>query len=282
MPFSLRDTLGGTLQTLAQRAHGKGIELACRIAPEIPDDLIGDAGRLRQILVNLVGNAIKFTEHGEVVVAVALDDVSGPGVALRMSVADTGIGIDGDKLAAIFEPFEQADGSTTRRYGGTGLGLAIATKLVEIMGGRMWVDSQPGRGSTFWFTVVLGTQPELATSHERSDVSLNSPEGMSILIVDDNATNRAILKEILTNWQAVPHAVADGPAALNALITAAMRGQPFSIALIDQMMPGMDGLELARRIREEPLIADVRMLLLTSAGLPDDTLSLGPGASLPA
>ena len=274
MPFALRDALDGTLQTLALRAHGKGLELACRIAPEIPDDVIGDAGRLRQIIVNLVGNAIKFTERGEVIVTVAQEDVSERGVALRISVADTGIGIDSKKLDTIFEPFEQADGSTTRRYGGTGLGLAIAVKLVEIMGGRIWVDSAPGQGSTFWFTLVLGTQPAINTAPAQTEPNLNSLEGISILIVDDNATNRRILEEVLTNWCALPVAVADGPAALDALRAAAMRGQPFSIALIDQMMPEMDGLELARCIREKPLIADVRMLLLTSGGLPEDTLSL--------
>ncbi len=157
-PFALRDALDETLQALALRSHSKGLELACRIAPDVPDRLIGDSGRLRQVIVNLVGNAIKFTERGEVVASVSVEESSDTAVTLRVAVADTGIGIPSDKLQTIFQPFEQADGSTTRRFGGTGLGLTISCKLVELMGGSIWVESEPGKGSTFWFTVKMGVR----------------------------------------------------------------------------------------------------------------------------
>jgi len=268
VPFALRDSLHETLQALALRAHAKCIELACRIAPEIPDTLVGDPGRLRQVLVNLVGNAIKFTERGEVVVAVSLEKSDGEQVVLRFAVSDTGIGIPAEKQRTIFEPFEQADGTTTRRFGGTGLGLTISVKLVELMEGRIEVESEPGRGSTFSFTTVLGVQPRDASCPIEPDVL--RLDGLPVLIVDDNATNRLILNEIMTSWGARPVAVAGGPAALEALRAAAARSEPFTIALIDGIMPDMDGLELARRIRGEPGIAGVRLLLLTSAGRPED------------
>jgi two-component system sensor histidine kinase/response regulator len=268
-PFSLRTALDETLQALALRAHAKGLELACRIAPDVPDAVMGDSGRLRQVLVNLVGNAIKFTERGEVVAAVALDDHVRAGITLRVAVADTGIGISVDKLNTIFQPFEQADNSTTRRFGGTGLGLPISAKLVELMGGRIWVESKAGVGSTFWFTVELGVQQPNASS--RSVPDLLQLEDLPVLIVDDNATNCLILEEVLTSWGARPVAVASGPAALDALRCAAARREPFPIALVDGMMPVMDGLDLAEHIRSEPEIAAVRLLLLTSAGQPEDT-----------
>jgi CheY-like chemotaxis protein/HPt (histidine-containing phosphotransfer) domain-containing protein len=272
MPFSLRDALDETLQALALRAHSKGLELACRTTPDTPDALIGDACRLRQVLVNLVGNAIKFTDRGEILVTAGLDSPSSEGAVLRFSVADTGIGIPAEKLEMIFQPFEQADGSTTRRFGGSGLGLTISAKLVELMGGTIWVESQPGIGSTFWFTVALGVQPP-GSSSER-DIELPRFERLPVLVVDDNATNRLILTEVLTNWGAYPVAVDGGLAALDALRGATSRGQPFPIALIDAMMPGMDGLELARQVRGEPAIAGVRLMLLTSAGQPDDVAQL--------
>ena len=211
-PFALRDVVGETLHTLAMRAHAKGLELACRVGPDIPDCVIGDAGRLRQVVVNLVGNAIKFTEQGEIVVDVALEDAGDRGIGLRFSVADTGVGIPRQKLEMIFQPFEQADGSTTRRFGGTGLGLAISAKLVGMMDGRIWVDSEPGRGSTFWFTVVFGgSTPDLAG---RVEPPLPRLDGLRVLIVDDNATNRLILQEVLSNWGACPVVVDGGVAAL--------------------------------------------------------------------
>jgi two-component system sensor histidine kinase/response regulator len=268
-PFGLRDALDETLQALALRSHLKGLELACRIAPDVPDRLVGDSGRLRQVIVNLVGNAIKFTEHGEVIASVSVEESSNETVMMRVAVTDTGIGISTEKLQTIFQPFEQADGSTTRRFGGTGLGLTISTKLVELMGGSIWVESEPGKGSTFWFTVRMGVQAPGQSSSCEPDLSLL--EGVQVLIVDDNATNRLILTELLTNWGVRPTAVEGGRAALASLRSAAARGAPYPVALIDGMMPEMDGFDLAAAIRAEPGIAAVRLLLLTSAGLPDDT-----------
>ena len=268
--FWLRETVEGTLKTMAVRAHAKGLELACRIASNVPDALIGDDNRLRQVLVNLVGNAIKFTDHGEVVVNVTRDEADIEGVVLRFSIADTGIGIPSDKLQAVFEPFEQVDGSTTRRFGGTGLGLAISSKLVEIMGGRIGVDSTPGIGTTFWFTSSLGLQPDGFSCHGPRDLELVRLDGLPILVVDDNTTNLAILSEVLSNWGAHPMTVGSGRAALEAMRSSVVQGRPFAIVLIDGMMPEMDGLDLARHIRGEPGIAGVRLLMLTSSGLPDD------------
>jgi PAS domain S-box-containing protein len=269
IPFRLRCALDDMLQTLAVRAHSKGLELACRIAPEIPDALVGDVGRLRQVLVNLLGNAIKFTEKGEIVVSVVLEHIQHTGVALGFTVADTGIGIPAEKLQSIFQPFEQADSSTTRRFGGSGLGLTISAKLVELMGGHIWVESKPGIGSTFWFNVTLGARP--VASMPRNGNELPRLEGLSILVVDDNATNRLILNEILTNWGAQPVAVDSGAAALAALRAGAAQNRSLPIALIDGMMPRMDGLELAREIRSEPALSNIQLVLLTSAGWPEDT-----------
>jgi signal transduction histidine kinase/CheY-like chemotaxis protein len=271
VPFSFREMLGETLQALALRAHAKGLELACRIAPDVPENVIGDPDRIRQILVNLVGNAIKFTDTGEVVVAATKEVVNGPGIGLRFSVSDTGVGIPADKLQSVFEPFEQADGSTTRRFGGTGLGLTISSNLVAMMGGKIWVASEPGHGTTFWFTIVLALQQQDRSVSARIGSILPRLEQLPILIVDDNATNRLILTEVLTTWGAKPVAVEDAAAALLALRSAAALGRPFPIALIDGMMPVMDGLGLAANIRRDPAIARMRLLLLTSAGRPDDT-----------
>jgi two-component system, sensor histidine kinase and response regulator len=268
-PFGLRGALDETLQALALRAHNKGLELACRIALDVPDLLIGDAGRLRQVLVNLVGNAIKFTERGEVVATVAVECSLPEAVILRVAVTDTGIGIPSDKLHTIFQPFEQADGSTTRRFGGTGLGLTISSKLVELMGGAIWAESEPGKGSTFWFTFQMGVQTH--SGYCGTDPDLSRLEGLPVLIVDDNATNRLILTEVLSSWGMRPTAVDGGLAALAALRSASRRSEPFPITLVDGMMPEMDGFDLAEQIRREPEIAAVRLLLLTSAGQPDDT-----------
>jgi two-component system, sensor histidine kinase and response regulator len=262
MPFALRDCVDETLKTLALRAHGKGLELSGRIAPDLPDDVIGDSGRLRQILVNLVGNALKFTERGEVVVSVEAEESAGEDVALHLSVRDTGIGIPQDKLKAIFEPFEQADGSTTRKYGGTGLGLAISMKLVDLMGGRVWVESEFGRGSTFHFTARLARQPHAAKRRGQAD-----PEqlrNLPILVVDDNRTNLRILDEVLVSWGARPTQAESGPAALKALRAAKAEGRPFPVVLLDGMMPDMDGYAVAEWIKADPGLAGTLVVMLTS------------------
>ncbi len=267
--FGLRDAIGETLQTLALRAHGKGLELACRIAPDVPDVWMGDIGRLRQVVVNLVGNAIKFTDRGEVIVTIVRDEgVSSDGrLGLRFEVADTGIGIAPEKLRAIFEPFEQADRSTTRRFGGTGLGLAISSKLVAMMGGRIEVESRPGIGSTFRFTVVLEPGPE---GERPSTDDLPRLVDRPILVVDDNATNLLILEEILRSWGARPSSVQGAAEAIDAMLAAAAAGQPFAAVLVDGMMPEIDGTGLIGRMRAEPSIAGLPVVMLTSAGAPED------------
>jgi PAS domain S-box-containing protein len=270
-PFRLRDVLEETALSLAVRAHDKGLELACRIAGEVPDAVVGDADRLRQVLVNLIGNAIKFTERGEVVVTAELEAAYGAEFDLHVTVRDTGIGIPPDKQEVVFAPFEQADGSTTRRFGGTGLGLAISANLVGLMGGRIWLDSAPGRGSTFHFTIRLAV---CSVDAPPACALTSALVGQPVLIVDDNATNRRIFEEVLEAWGARPLAVDGGPAALEALRDAADRHEPFAAALVDGMMPGMDGEQLIGLIRAEPAIAGVPVLLLTSAGRPDDPARL--------
>ncbi len=264
VPFEVRESLDDTMRTLAQRAHAKHLELACRIAPDVPDNLVGDPGRLRQVVVNLVGNAIKFTERGEVVVSVEVVALADAEATLRFSVTDTGIGIAPEKRRAIFEPFEQADGSTTRRYGGTGLGLAISSKLVELMGGEIRVDGDVGRGSTFSFTARFAPGPAARRPGRPGPASPITD--LRVLVVDDNHTNRRILEEVLHNWGARPTAVVDGPSALDALRAASAAGVPFEAALIDGMMPVMDGFDLAERIRDAADFPPPLMLMLTSGG----------------
>jgi two-component system, sensor histidine kinase and response regulator len=265
LPFSLRDCVEETIRSLALRAHHKGLELACRFAADLPDSLVGDADRLRQIVMNLVGNAIKFTAQGEVIVTVERFD-EGEGFSLAFTVSDTGIGIPASKLQTIFEPFEQADGSTTRQFGGSGLGLAISTRLVDLMGGRITAESEPGKGSTFRFTAGF----ELAEGGVIGLMSMQRLDGLRVLIVDDNATNRRILEEIVASWGANPSSSASGAEALVSLRQAEERGEPFAATLIDGMMPGMDGLGVASAIRADPKIAATAILMLTSAGAPED------------
>ncbi len=262
--FALRDNVDDTMKLLASRAHEKGLELACHIDPDIPDDVTGDPGRLRQILLNLVGNAIKFTEQGEVVVDVEQTEHTDETVTLHFAVRDTGIGIAPDKQWQVFGPFVQADASTTRRYGGTGLGLAISAQLVELMGGRIWIESEEGKGSTFHFTAALGA--EWPKTERRPTPSLERLRDLAVLIVDDNDTNRRILEEMLTNWRMKPHAVSGAEAALSALAVAHDAGRPFDVALIDALMPVVDGFSLARRISTHPRLAGTRLIMLTSAG----------------
>jgi PAS domain S-box-containing protein len=268
--FSLRVMLGDTLRALAMRAHRKGLELVCNLEPDVPDALVGDAGRLRQVLLNLVGNAIKFTEKGEVVmhVEVAGDPAPQGEVGLRFAVSDTGIGIPPDKQETIFRAFEQEDASTTRKYGGTGLGLTIAARLVALMGGTITVHSEPDRGSTFAFTARFGRPP-----HPPEPIAARPPillHNLPVLIIDDNATNRHILEEWLRGWQMKPAAVGDGVAAMDALWYGATCGRPDALVLLDARMPDTDGLALAARIRQRAELSTTRIILLTSEDRRDD------------
>jgi signal transduction histidine kinase/DNA-binding response OmpR family regulator/HPt (histidine-containing phosphotransfer) domain-containing protein len=263
--FDLRDEVGTAVQTLAMHAASKNIELVCHIPADVPDRLVGDPRRLRQVVINLVGNAVKFTEEGEVEVGIAVEEALPDAVCLRLWVHDTGIGIAPEKQAQIFESFSQVDESTSRRFGGSGLGLAISQQLVELMGGRIWVESEEGKGSTFYCTVRLG----LGTPKtKRTD--LVSLRGLKVLVVDDHATNRRILEEILKSWEMEIELVESGTAAIAALeaATQASAGSaesPFDLVLMDLMMPEMDGLETVAIIRENAAFAQVPVLLLSSA-----------------
>ena len=266
--FALRETIEETLKSLAARAQEKEIELASRFAPEVPDALIGDPDRLRRIVVNLVGNAIKFTEQGEVVVQVNVETHGEPDILLHFSVTDTGIGIPTEKQQHIFEAFAQADSSTTRKYGGTGLGLAISAQLCELMNGVMWVESEEGRGSTFHFTAHFGRPETPAKKSGQSEpVKLRD---LPVLVVDDNSTNRKILEEMIGNWRMKPVAAANGPAAMEALQRAHKNGTPFRLVLLDGHMPGMDGFEVAARVKQDPQLHEAEVILLTSAGRSED------------
>ena len=263
LPFDLRDRLADALKLLAHRAHQKGLELAGDVAVDVPDDVIGDPGRLRQVLVNLLGNAVKFTERGEVVLRVAVESRTETHVELRFAVSDTGIGIPPAQRARIFDAFTQADGSTTRRYGGTGLGLTICQQLVGMMGGRIWLESEEGVGSTFHFTVRLGLDRDAVRPTIGAPAELHDRR---ILVVDDNATNRSILEAMLRTWGARPVTVASGVAALAVLRDGVTRGDPFALAILDLQMPEMDGLMLMERILAEPAIARLPIVVLSSSG----------------
>ena len=264
IPFDLRTVLDTTMDTLAAKAHGKGIELACHLRPEIPTSLVGDPERLRQVLSNLTHNGVKFTEKGEVVVHVDLEAEDGASATLHFRVADTGIGIPPDKLDKIFESFTQADGSITRKYGGTGLGTTIAKQIVEKMGGRIWIESQVAQGTTVHVVLrfpLAPPQPQLVPRQPRADLT-----GLRVLIVDDNATNRIILREVTAAWGVVPTEAASGAEALVALVQAERLGRPFQLMLLDAHMPEMSGFGFAERARRLPGHARVPMVLLTSAG----------------
>ncbi len=266
-PFGLADLVGDALKTLAVRAHAKGLELAFRLAPGVPEAVVGDPHRLRQVLVNLIGNSVKFTERGEVIVEVrdAAGEGDGPPPGyrdLQFSVIDTGIGIPADKLGMIFDPFSQVDGSTTRKYGGTGLGLAICGRLVTMMGGRLGVDSEAGKGSRFHFTARF----EAAKAPPARPAPPERLRGLSVLVVDDNATNRLILEETLSGWDMRPTAVAGGDEALAALEGAARAGRPFGLVLLDAQMPGMDGFGLAACIQQRPELVGATLMMLSSGG----------------
>ena len=262
--FNLRDTLEGILKTLALRADEKGLELLCEIAPQVPDIVRADASRLGQVLINLVGNAIKFTHDGEVALKVEVESEEGSGRILHFTVSDTGIGIPPEKLQMIFDPFTQADTSTTRKYGGTGLGLTISTRLVAMMGGRIWVESQPGHGARFHFTVRVGS------SGKAIEIGKTAPpellRNVKVLVVDDNRTNRRILGGMLDRWSMQSHAVEGGEQALAELQAAYRAGIPYALVLTDMHMPDMDGFTLVEQIRERPELAAATIMMLTSAG----------------
>ena len=261
--FDLPELVNQTLKTLAVRAHKKGLELSSRIAPDVPHMLSGDPDRLRQMLVNLVGNAIKFTNKGSVVIEVGREVTSPETDPFRLHfvVRDTGIGIAREKQQIIFDAFSQADGSTTRQYGGTGLGLTITKRLVEMMGGKVWVESQLGEGSTFHFTLKLAPPEKKGSA---CDLRRGELESLHVLIVDDNETNRMILDEMLKNWRMLPTLADSGEAALMAMRWARDQGNSFPLVLLDGHMPGMDGFEVARRIKADPSLAGATIMMLTS------------------
>jgi PAS domain S-box-containing protein len=270
--FDVRDVVGDAARLLCLRAAEKRIELACDINARTPAVLLGDPGRFRQVLLNIVGNAVKFTEKGEVVIRVRLDEGASDDerAVLVVSVSDTGIGIPAEKRDHVFQAFTQADSSTTRRFGGTGLGLAISQRLVELMGGRLWVESNVGVGSTFHFTAVFdrpSVEPAGTVTREREPQAL---AGLRVLVVDDNATNRRILREMLESWQMQPVVSADAAAGLRELEDAAAGGRPYDVVVTDAQMPDMDGFMFARRIKQDRRFHGIPVVMLTSMGHPDD------------
>jgi signal transduction histidine kinase/CheY-like chemotaxis protein len=264
IPFDLRESLSETMRAQGFRAQQKGLELIYEVQPRVFESLLGDPGRLRQVIVNLVGNAIKFTTRGEILLSITQEAETSETVSLHFAIKDTGVGIPGDKLQKIFEPFSQADGSMTRKYGGTGLGLTICTKLVEMMNGRIWVESELGKGSTFHFTVTLGIRPKPAP--RAAPLQFDQLRDLHALIVDDNSTNRRILHDMLTRWGMRPAAVENGRAALQALEIANSTGHPFPLLLLDSQMPDMDGFALAEHIQKDSDLVAVTIMMLTSAG----------------
>jgi PAS domain S-box-containing protein len=266
-PFDLRETLGEAIKAFGPRAHRKDLELALRVDPGVPNNVEGDSLRLGQVLTNLLGNAIKFTDKGEVVLHVSVEPPVDDRICFHFAVTDTGPGIPPEKQKDIFGAFAQADGSMTRRFGGTGLGLAISERLVALMGGRIWVDSVMGKGSTFHFTACLGVrdQPIERRRAERIDL-----EGLPVLAVDDNETNLWILAEMLTNWRMRPTAIDGGRAALAELRRAAAGGEPFPLVLLDSLMPDLDGFAVAQEIKSDPALAGATIMLLTSADRSDE------------
>jgi len=264
--FDIREELGDTLKALGLRAHAKGLELAWHVYPDVPDYLHGDAARLRQILVNLVGNAVKFTQEGEIVVEVSQQTSHDSFISLHVTVRDTGIGIPEEQQARIFSAFEQADSSTTREFGGTGLGLAITSCLVDAMGGRIWLESAPGSGSTFHFTAKF----EVSQSPGHGDFDHLDLSRVPVVVVDDNATNRRILQEMLQNWEMNAHAVASGREAIETLQSLLQDRTERPVLVSDVNMPGMDGFQLSERLRSLPALQETAIILLTSGGREGD------------
>jgi CheY-like chemotaxis protein len=266
--FNLRDLLEDTTGVLSVRARQKGLELSCHISSDLPDDLVGDPSRLNQIVVNLIGNAVKFTSHGEVVVKVDVESKTSSQAVLHFSVVDTGPGIPVDKQKVIFEAFAQSDNSMTRKFGGTGLGLSISSGLVALLEGKLWVESQLGHGSTFHFTVPVGLpkpvrQKLIAPGWEML-------RGLRVLIVDDSATNRAILRDTLARWQMNTDEADGGSQALEMLHAPKAAHRAYRLVLLDAQMPGLDGFEVAAQIQRDPSLKDAVVVLLTSAGSKGD------------
>ncbi len=259
--FDLRTTLEDVAEILAVKAREKGLEMVCIIAPEVPSRLRGDPGRLRQIIVNLGGNAVNFTRQGAVTIQVRLAAEDDRNTTLRFSITDTGIGIPRDKVSILFSRFTQVDSSTPRMYGGTGLGLAISKELAELMDGHIGVESEEGKGSTFWFTAVFEKQPAMQAQELQPVADL---KGLKALVVDDHEANRLLVTTLLTSWGCRFVEAADGKAALAMLVQAARDGDPFQVALLDNLMPGLYGPELGRMIKENPEIRDTRLVMMTS------------------
>jgi two-component system sensor histidine kinase/response regulator len=283
IPFNLRTIVEDVGYMLAKRADDKGLELICGINPELHVDLLGDPTRLRQVLINLAGNAIKFTSKGEIVIRAEPFKESSTHIDVRFSVKDTGIGIPPDRQAAVFDRFTQADGSTTRQYGGTGLGLTICKQLVEMMGGTIGVQSQPGVGSTFWFVIPYEKRPLTDTPQISAAIHKANIQGVRVLGVDDNHTNRTILAKMLKGFGCSAQMVDNGQAAVDILRAAQQKNEPFQIVLLDMQMPGMDGEETTRIIKSDPLIKETKIIILTSIGQGGDAarlLALGCSAYL--
>ncbi|HEY0251607.1 MAG TPA: response regulator, partial [Kofleriaceae bacterium] len=267
-PFGLRSALGDTMRALATRAHRKGLELVYDVSSAVPDSLVGDVGRIRQVVLNLVGNAIKFTDRGEVVIGVDLaEPIATDRMMLRVTVRDSGIGIASEKFAAIFRAFEQEDMSTTRRYGGTGLGLTIASRLVTLMHGQITLESRVGHGSTFTATMAVTAGPIF---DDKPPVATEVLRGLRVLVVDDNAVNRHILEQWLVASELVPTSVGDGIAAMDALWHAVASGAPFPVILLDARMPDTDGVSLATKIRDRNELAFSRIIVLSSGDRPGE------------
>ena len=278
--FDLNDLIGKAAEIMSSRANAQGLELICHSSPDVPCNLLGDPKRLHQILVNLIGNAVKFTERGEVVLRVENDPVSKEPGVLRFSVADTGTGIPADKLDRIFERFTQVHPSLTRKYGGTGLGLAISKQLVELMGGRIWAESTIGQGSTFYFTARFGVQSE---PKWHRPLPLEDLRGLKTLVVDDKATNRLILREILTDWDAMVTELESAQEVLPRLEQAQEAGKPYKLVMLDCLMPDMDGFEVAAQIKRTSSLVGLTVVMLTSDRWADDiarTYELGLGGYL--
>jgi CheY-like chemotaxis protein len=269
LDFDLQSLLDDLMTALAVRAHEKGLELLCCVAPEVPTLLRGDLGRLRQILTNLAGNALKFTAKGEVVVRITLQEQEETKCLVRFSVSDTGIGIPAAKMAGLFSKFTQVDTSTTRKYGGTGLGLAIAKQLAELMGGKAGADSEEGKGSEFWFTALLCKQPAGTQTASPAPAVLR---GVRVLIVDDNATSREILTTRMRSLEMRPSEAEDGPGGLRALYQALHENDPFRITVIDRHMLGMDGEAVGRVIKADARLVDTRMVMLSSLETREDAV----------